>query len=191
MSDHPPAPNTLLRTGPFAWFRASRQNTIIGSLIVLVSCCACGGLANAGNHGSSPNHPTIAIVSTTSHATTTITTPEKTVPTTVTPSVPASTATLAPAHPTQAPATATPIPPPVYPAVGGNPWDYTLTNTGHLIYTPPSNFCDTPAFTCIPSFWKSTNGYVDECYDGMYSHSGGVQGACSKHGNEKQPLYQP
>lgn len=58
---------------------------------------------------------------------------------------------------------------------------------GALIYSPPGNFC--LYFNCIPSFWKSTNGYVDKCHDGTYSHSGGRQGACSYHGGEMRPLY--
>src|SRR5205823_13379095 len=60
---------------------------------------------------------------------------------------------------------------------------------GSVIYNPPSNFCD--FFNCISSFWQHTNGYVDECVDGTYSHSGGVQGACSDHGGEQRPLYAP
>jgi hypothetical protein len=70
----------------------------------------------------------------------------------------------------------------------GNPYGYDLNPAGgKLIYNPPSDICSYIA--CIPSFWSSTNGYVDECFDGMYSHSGGVRGACSHHGGEKQPLY--
>jgi hypothetical protein len=56
-----------------------------------------------------------------------------------------------------------------------------------VIYSPPTNFCD--YFNCIPSFWNSTNGYVEECVDGTYSHSGGRSGACSHHGGELRPLY--
>jgi len=56
-----------------------------------------------------------------------------------------------------------------------------------LIYSPPANFCS--YFNCIKSFWTSTKGYVDECVDGTYSHSGGRQGACSYHGGELRPLY--
>ena len=69
-----------------------------------------------------------------------------------------------------------------------NPWGYNFCG-GRYITSPPANFCS--YFRCIPSFWKSTNGYVDECHDGTYSHSGGRQGACSYHGGELRPLYRP
>ena len=67
-----------------------------------------------------------------------------------------------------------------------NPWGYNFCG-GSLIYAPPGNFCS--YFNCIASFWKSTNGYVDECQDGTYSHSGGRPGACSYHGGELRPLH--
>lgn len=45
---------------------------------------------------------------------------------------------------------------------------------------PPSrNFCDT--HTCIPNFDNGT-GYIVQCNDGEWSHSGGRPGACSGHG---------
>lgn len=44
---------------------------------------------------------------------------------------------------------------------------------------PVLSFCDTHA--CIPSFYDG-NGYVVQCADGMWSHSGGEPGACSYHG---------
>jgi hypothetical protein len=82
-----------------------------------------------------------------------------------------------------------PPPPPPAPTTCGapaNPWGYNFCG-GNLIYSPPSNFCS--YFNCIASFWKSTLGYVDECNDGTYSHSGGRQGACSYHNGEMRPLY--
>jgi len=69
-----------------------------------------------------------------------------------------------------------------------NPWGYNFCG-GHYITNPPGSFCS--YFNCIPSFWTSTNGYVDQCVDGKYSHSGGRQGACSHHGGEARPLYGP
>jgi hypothetical protein len=69
-----------------------------------------------------------------------------------------------------------------------NPWGYNFCS-GAYIRNPPSNFCS--YFNCIASFWNSTNGYVDECQDGTYSHSGGVQGACSHHGGEMRALWSP
>lgn len=99
------------------------------------------------------------------------------------PPKPAPTPTPLPrVQPTQVPA---PTPPP-HLGINGNPWGYDFT-PGNLIYQPPPDFCT--YFNCIPSFWQNTNGYVDECNDGTYSHSGGVRGACSRHGGEMRPLY--
>jgi hypothetical protein len=82
-----------------------------------------------------------------------------------------------------------PPPPPPPPSTCGapaNPWGYNFCG-GNLINSPPGNFCS--YFNCIANFWKSTLGYVDECNDGTYSHSGGRQGACSYHRGEMRPLY--
>jgi hypothetical protein len=70
--------------------------------------------------------------------------------------------------------------------VFNNPWGYNF-NPGRLIYAPPSAFC--AYFPCIKSFWRDTNGYVVECRDGTFSHSGGRRGACSYHRGEWRPLY--
>lgn len=98
--------------------------------------------------------------------------------------------------PTPSPSPKVVIPPPSPPpapvantcGAPTNPWGYNFCG-GSLIYSPPNDFCS--YFNCIPSFWKSTNGYVDECTDGTYSHSGGRQGACSHHQGEMRPLYSP
>ena len=42
-------------------------------------------------------------------------------------------------------------------------------------------------FPCIASFWDGT-GYMAECADGNYSMSGGLTGACSRHGGELRPV---
>jgi hypothetical protein len=84
----------------------------------------------------------------------------------------------------------TPRPPPPPPPTCGapaNPFGYDFCPPATLIYNPPSDFCT--FFNCIPSFWNSTLGYVDECVDGTYSHSGGRRGACSSHRGELRPLY--
>lgn len=44
-----------------------------------------------------------------------------------------------------------------------------------------SAFCATHA--CIPNF-DDGQGSIVQCADGSYSHSGGIQGACSHHGGE-------
>ena len=110
-------------------------------------------------------------------------------------SLPSATATpVATPTPTPEPATPAPVvatqapPPPVANTCGApsNPWGYNFCG-GNYIYSPPGNFCS--YFSCIASFWKSTNGYVEQCVDGMFSHSGGRSGSCSYHGGNRQPLY--
>lgn len=67
-----------------------------------------------------------------------------------------------------------------------NPWGYNF-KAGSRIYDPPDEFCS--YFDCIPSFWDSTAGYVMQCSDKMFSHSGGRSGSCSYHGGNYRPLY--
>jgi hypothetical protein len=55
-------------------------------------------------------------------------------------------------------------------------------------YLPPpeaGGFCAT--HDCIPNFDEG-NCYVVQCEDGTWSHSGGIQGACSWHGGVGGPL---
>jgi hypothetical protein len=96
-----------------------------------------------------------------------------------------------------------PIPPPHLGITGGvgcpkpgdncgapaNPWGYNFCDyySGNTITNPPTNFCN--YFSCIASFWTQTNGYVVECNDTKYSHSGGVSGACSSHGGVWRALW--
>jgi PASTA domain len=68
-----------------------------------------------------------------------------------------------------------------------NPWCYSVNSGGSVIYSPPFDLCSW--INCIPSFWSSTNGYVIQCADGEFSHSGGVSGSCSSHGGNSRPLY--
>lgn len=49
-----------------------------------------------------------------------------------------------------------------------------------------TDFCAT--HVCIPSF-NSGTGYIVQCGDGQWSHSGGVQGACSDHLGETSRTY--
>ena len=48
--------------------------------------------------------------------------------------------------------------------------------------TPTAGFCST--HDCIPNFDEG-NGSIVQCADGMWSQSGGIQGACSGHGGER------
>ncbi len=97
------------------------------------------------------------------------------------------------AHPTARPTakpkpkpTPRPTPRPIT-GINGNPWGYTFS-PGALIYNPPATFCD-QYFSCVSTFWTSTSGYVEECVDGTFSHSGGRSGSCSHHGGNNRPLY--
>ncbi len=66
-----------------------------------------------------------------------------------------------------------------------NPYGYNFCGGSPLV-SPAADICS--YFSCIPNFWKSTNGYVEQCKDGMFSHSGGRSGACSSHQGEYRPL---
>jgi hypothetical protein len=70
-----------------------------------------------------------------------------------------------------------------------NPWCFSLNGGGSLIYRPPADLCF--YIDCITTFWSSTNGYVIQCADGEFSHSGGVSGSCSSHGGNGRPLFRP
>jgi hypothetical protein len=95
------------------------------------------------------------------------------------------------AKPTPKPTTSPPPPiatstPTTCPGVNCNPWGYNFT-PGNLIYNPPGTFC--AYFNCIQSFWTTTNGYVEECHDATFSHTGGRSGSCFRHGGNWRPLY--
>ena len=166
---------------------------ITGSVVALISLAFATGTSATGAH-TATDRATPTTIAQTHQKSTTVPPPKLTIAPTTTPT-PTPKPTVAPTTtPTPAP-TLTPrptsAPQPTQPpqqtgGVNGNPWGYDF-HPGNLIYSPPENFCD--YFHCITSFWKSTNGYVDECNDGTYSHSGGRSGACSKHGKEMRPLY--
>jgi hypothetical protein len=54
----------------------------------------------------------------------------------------------------------------------------TSEGVGSYDHSGDAVFCST--HTCIGNF-TTEPGYVVECYDGTYSHAGGIQGACSWH----------
>jgi hypothetical protein len=66
-----------------------------------------------------------------------------------------------------------------------NPWGFNFQRGKHIFH-PPAGFC--AVFTCIRYFWHG-KGYVVECRDAQYSHSGGRRGACSFHHGEWRALY--
>lgn len=69
------------------------------------------------------------------------------------------------------------------------PNDYTTptdTSLGDSSSQSNADFCAT--HECIANFYNG-NGYIVQCADGMWSHSGGIQGACSYHGGETSNVY--
>jgi hypothetical protein len=52
---------------------------------------------------------------------------------------------------------------------------------GSFSHSRDSEFCN--SHSCIENF-PNGNGYVVQCADGEWSHSGGLSGACSDHGGE-------
>ena len=186
--------------------RASSRAVPFAAMLALYTVpvpIAAFALVHNSTHGSpsSPSGPALAVGGgpTSAAATpTAIVTPGPTVPSTAAATIAATVvATVAPTArpttpPTRAPTAAptprptpTPPPPPNLCGAPPNPWNYNFCGGG-TISNPPSNFCT--YFTCIKTFWQSTNGYVEECTDGEYSHSGGVRGSCSKNGGNLRAL---
>jgi len=210
----PPQPPLLPHQRLIRWYRRKKRGTKLalgcGTLIAILTLCTCvASAAASGAASQTTSTPGIATSPTATSAVIVAPTPTPPSPEAVLPTPTRDTASLRPTptpttvvvkptpkptavvvKPTPAPTHAavkpTPTPKAKPTGVNGNPWGYNFTQ-GNLIYNPPSNFCD--YFNCIASFWQHTNGYVDECQDGTYSHSGGVQGACSHHGGEMRPLY--
>jgi len=60
---------------------------------------------------------------------------------------------------------------------GGADWSLSSGSTSSA-----ANFCS--SHSCIPNF-PNGHGSVVQCVDGTWSHSGGIQGACSDHGGEQ------
>jgi hypothetical protein len=137
-----------------------------------------GGVGGGAPSSSRPESSSAATASPTPASTPTPTPTPKPTPTPIP-------ATPAPVVATKAP----PPPPPLANTCGApsNPWGFNFCGTGSYIYSPPTTFCN--YFACISSFWKSTNGYVEQCADNTFSHSGGRSGSCSYHGGNQQPLY--
>jgi len=156
--------------------------------IAAVALAACGSVSGTDLTSPTPTDTPTA-QTTPAFAPTAVAT---SIPTAVPTAPPTAAPTAPPTAVPTAPPTVAPTAPPVQAAntcgAPSNPWGYNFCG-GNYITSPPSNFCD--YFNCIPSFWKSTNGYVDQCTDGAYSHSGGRSGACSRHGGESRPLFGP
>ncbi len=217
MQSYPPSPPMQPAPPPKRpWFRTPLG---IGCLVVLGAFLLCGVIGAIGNaaRGSSPSSSPTTTPSRVGLLTQEMSTPTDTptassfdvLPTdTPTPltqptptDAPTATPTLQPtviptqaAQPTPHP-TRPPVPTPTRPpaptpthcvGVNNNPWCYDF-RPGNLIYNPPSAFCN--YFICVSTFWTANHGYVAECADTHFTHSGGVGGACSHNGGVLRPLY--
>jgi hypothetical protein len=178
----------------FPFFSSPSKATVgwaySGLVALLLASCSVGlsGLASssassqptgaATNPSQGPTlspTPTVTISRSPSSAPTPTPTPKPTLTPTPTPT------------PVPVKSTAAPPPPPNLCGAPANPWGYNFCG-GSFIYGPAQQFCS--HFSCISSFW-SGGGYVVECVDGLYGKSGGVSGACSRHGGVSRPLYGP
>jgi hypothetical protein len=151
---------------------ARKGQLLLLGLVSLVGAAACGS--------PQMSSPAAVVSSITAQPTTAVPTAIVVQAPTVAPHTVAPTARPAVA-PTQRPT----APPRNLCGAPPNPWNYNFCGGG-TISSPPSNLCD--FFNCIASFWQSTKGYVEECQDGTYSHSGGRSGSCSSHGGNLRPL---
>jgi hypothetical protein len=80
---------------------------------------------------------------------------------------------------TTATSTATPSPSPSRaPVTPAQP----VESPGSTSHATDDQFCS--AHACIENF-PNGNGYIVQCSDGEWSHSGGLRGACSDHGGEQ------
>jgi hypothetical protein len=67
---------------------------------------------------------------------------------------------------------------------GTSPGTGAAEGPGSYSHAGDAQFCSTGSNTCIPNF-PNGNGFVVQCVDGEWSHSGGLSGACSDHGGEQ------
>ncbi len=67
-----------------------------------------------------------------------------------------------------------------------DPWGFDF-RPGMKITDPLRDFCS--YFDCIASFWNSTKGFVVQCTDGTFSHSGGRRGVCFRHDGYRRTLF--
>lgn len=194
------------KKGVWNWYKRQKKATIWGvgcGILVLLMLCSCANTDNTSTTNAAPNsvvtttathevvkptptaQPTATPTPTPKPTPTPIPTPRPT-PTSIPTPKPVPTKAPAP-QPTQPPAPQ-PTQPPVVTGVNGNPWGYDF-NYGNLVYNPPADFCSGVYFTCVGDFWSKTRGYVEQCKDLSFSHSGGIRGSCSYHGGNLRPLY--
>lgn len=171
---------------------AKKKQALIGCGVLIgifALCGICGAIANAGNSTNQP--ASVSQQPTSTHQPVILATMRVLTPTETPTPVPTPTETPTP---TQAPVQSQPEQQqqpvqqqPATTGVYGNPWGYDF-NPGSKIYNPNSGFCS--YFSCVTTFWKDTSGYVVECGNGDFSHSGGISGVCSRDGGVQAILYQ-
>jgi hypothetical protein len=144
---------------------------LIALVVIIGALLACGESSNTDTTANTSNASSTSDISATPSPTLTAT-PDSTLDST-------QASDQQQQQPVQQPAKTT--------GVNGNPWGYDF-NAGSLIYNPNSGFCN--YFTCVSTFWTKTSGYVVECGNGKYSHSGGVKDVCSRDGGVQATLYQ-
>lgn len=180
----PPPPKPTLRQRFNQLPRKTKLGLGCSTLLLILAMCVCSSVAaNTGSRTGTPvadAQPTAARTPPPTIAPTTI--PTSAVKQTAPTPIPTKAPTLRPA-PTQPPV-AQPTAAPT--GVNGNPWGYNFV-PGNEITNPPATFCS--YFSCVTTFWTKINGYVAECGNGEYTHSGGVSGACSRDGGVAQALY--
>ncbi len=170
--------------------RYVRSPLLVTAALALMASAACGSTQPSGVAAvtaSSTSGPVSTPSATLSPIAlqTVAPTAAPTVPPTAQPVAPTGRPVVPTARPTAVPTPRPTTPPRSLCGAPANPWNYNFCGGG-TISSPPNNFCD--YFSCIPSFWQSTKGYVEECQDGAYSHSGGRSGSCSSHGGNLRPL---
>jgi hypothetical protein len=186
------APRSPKPTVQQRWNRLPKRAKIgfvCGTLVLVLALCVCSAAASsAGSHPSTLAGVTATVALTAIAQPTPIptkaptSTPKPTATPTSVPTIAPTPVPTQPPTPTQAPV---PTSPPVQ-GVNGNQWGYDFT-PGNSIYDPNPGFCT--VFACVSTFWTKTSGYVAECGNGKYTHSGGVSGACSRDGGVSQILY--
>jgi hypothetical protein len=183
-----------MTTKPSLCARLTRPAAAVTVLVALLGATACdpkdraGSLADSGQTQPAASEP--AELPSTGTATATAAPPATTKSVATKKAAPPTTRPPTVVPTTTRPPSPKPAPKPVaLPTCGAaaNPWGYNFCGRGSVIADPPGSFCD--FFDCIPSFWESTNGYVMQCDDLMFSHSGGRSGSCSHHGGNNRALY--
>lgn len=188
-----------------SWWRRQKRITKIGILgcglpTAILFLCICSltmiGLANPSQQQTSSQVTSVSLqTATPTHASLHVTATPRPTPT----AKPTPTPTPTPVPPTPTPASVQQVQPPPPPAptsppapsCNGTIVDGTCYNTdpngGSIVYNPAPDFC--AYFSCVSTFWTDTSGFVAECANGKYTHSGGVSGACSRDGGILTKVY--